>query len=269
MEIDKSPDASDVIVKVAKNIFFMATPVAVIWGLLYLTAFWSVFDINVLQYAGLVDLLMPTLLPIALSLFFVSVGVFLSEMSNVDGVPLLARAVIANPDRMVRLRKEYGAVILSIWVMGSIVIMTFCEQWKWKVFPWLFAVAITPSIMSHDLVPKFVPSRFKLLFVIFFVVSFPVALSRGFIAAYEIKEGTRYLYTVGSHCAKNPEQLIVRNCERFIAHVGDYDFLYSPLEKSVSILRVKKDNVLVLRSYVASAKSAPQDFWQWIINSKS
>jgi len=216
-------------------------------GVCYLEGFWNIFNINVFQYADLMDVIKATVLPLLLILFAVALG-FLSSLSfhivTPDPVPLPVPPPLTI--KIFIFIRTYKGIIFTLWVSAGIVAyFTLSPPQKWEAmsifsFPFGLMVANTKFITS---ISNRIGFR-GVLGVVFVSLPF-VSLEYGSTAAINITRGLEK-YSVDVSGLTFPKTMHPPVSLEYVGFVGSSFFLYDPSSKGLVVIKQSDSTVLSL-----------------------
>lgn len=227
-----------------RALFLYVVPYAVSIGLLYLWGFWAQFDVNILQYAGVMDVVASALFPFAYGLAAsVAVMIFGEAIGRRLG-PLFRKVDhrVANSQDDTRRGPEVQGRTFreeASWVLGALVFLVIGSSdfdGKWAVLFALVAIPVARFLVRSDwrIVRGFeaVPG----FWITFIVIMLPLSgFVKGNDNARNIISGLSYSYLMPS--SEEGSELATLNGDkerRFLGHVGEYDFFFRPTEKNNS-----------------------------------
>jgi hypothetical protein len=150
-----------------------------------LFGYWGSFNINILEYATISDLTRWAIYPLASSLFFVLVGVVLSELTAGEKIDNLEVS-----DSTLRKVRKYGRFVASIYILSLILALAFVPPPRNYfigialgtpiVAVFLGRLEITKELVPHD--------RVRSIITFLLILCPALAFYYGKVSAQEIKE---------------------------------------------------------------------------------
>ena len=217
-------------------------------ALLYLWGYWSAFDINILEYVGLSDVVMTAAYPIASAFLAYAIGACLGEFIFPEG--FLPPGGGANT--------KVGRVLHKIWpaipitYMGLVVLFyIFGSIEKWRTLPILLALPVAMFLNRSSLL-RGEPGleRARLTIFLLFAALPLFAYGNGVLKAHDVLSGKAYLYVtskIKGHVIDARSE--VKKRLRYLGKAGDQYFLYAPSQESVLILSVAEAKFLELKRF--------------------
>ena len=226
-------------------------------GLLYLWGYWASFDVNVLEYISLTDVLKLTAYPIASAFVFFALGAVIGELL-VDRSPLTPGAGRDTPTG--RFLRRAAPYIVVTYAIGTVALLLFGPVSKWNVLPILCAFPIYAVAKERGLLLSLLPHDSARSIVLFLLAVLPTwAYGHGRIQAAALLEGSDYKYLVANTVEGmtiDPNDAASR--VKYVGHAGDYEFLLLPDNVTLAIVRFDKIKGLQLRRF-KSPSVAPKE----------
>lgn len=232
-------------------------------GVLYLWGYWATFEVNILVYLSLADVLKSTAYPIAYSLLFTFIGA-------IGGLGLASRKVdpVKSPEGKVfgfLVRHAFWVQLLYVMVVPLFAILA--PVWKWSVLPALLAVPVLITFGRHAIFVRLMPNDEARIFILFcLMVMVPQAYGLGRIHAEKIIEGGKFQYVLSEvNGAEVDLTTPVAKRLRFIGHAGEYVFFRDPVKPSLLISKFEPGKSLVLQLYeMPPGKSLAERGLYWL-----
>ncbi len=224
-------------------------------GILYLWGYWSTFDINILEYFSLADVLKATAYPIVSAFIFTAVGAVIGEfLVSPNKLPSGG----GRDTRVGRFLRAIAPLLVLAYVLSTIGLFMFGPAEKWRILPML--LAFPPYLLSKErgFLATLIPHDSPRSVIIFLLAALPpFAYGHGRLQATAIAKGTDYKYVVSpvegldlSSDTKPDRQL------RYLGHAGDFLFLLHPVKAVVVITKFEQAKTLQLKQFKASQQSA-------------
>jgi hypothetical protein len=228
-------------------------------GVLYLWGYWGRFDINILEYIGLADVLKLAAYPIASTFLFFLLGAIIGELlaGGQDIAPGAGRDT-----KVGRFLRRFGTAIVWLYMVGTASLLVFGPESKWQVAPILVAMPFYLVAKRHDVLIDILPNESARSVVIYLLAVLPMwAYGHGRLDATKLIEGREYKY-VASHSIAgmsfgDPKD--VKNRVKYVGHVNDYLFLLLPDNATLFIVPFEKTGGLQLRSYKTSEPALAEE----------
>lgn len=216
-------------------------------GVLYLWGYWSTFDINILEYLSLADILKLTAYPIAYSLLLTGFGA-------VGGLGLASRKtdpVKGIEPRAVGFLVKHGFWVQAIYIVTVPAFAIFAPVWKWSILPALLTVPVLITFGRHAFFMRLMPNDEVRTFILFcLIVMIPQAYGLGRIHAERIIEGQKFQYVLSEvDGADSVANTPVAQRLRYLGHAGDFVFFRDPVKPSLLITKFESGKSLVLQHH--------------------
>lgn len=224
-------------------------------AVLYLWGYWSPFNINVLEYVSLSDVVKTAAYPIASVFVFMAAGALMGEFMFPEG--FLPSGGGANTQIGRWLRRAAPAIATG-YVIATTLLFLFGPVEKWRVLPVLLAIPVSFALKEAGALRTLIKSERARGAVLFLLAALPpFAYSHGTLRANDIISGKTYSYVVSEvqgHAYASGAGKDVRL--RYVGKAGEQYFLYSPDVRSVLVLPMTEAKVLELKLEDGKASSA-------------
>lgn len=217
-------------------------------GVLYLWGYWSVFDVNILEYLSLADVIKATAFPIASTFGLVVLGVVFGEILAGEKTVTQRVGIRSKAARVIR---TYPRQVIGFYILLCLALLMFGSVEKWVVLPFLVALPVVIAGRRSSLISKLVGSERTGSYILMLAAILPtLAFGIGRIRANEILDGDRFKYVVSSI-----DQIQARSesqpttCLRFLGHAGDVLFFIDPIEVQLVISKMDTGTALLLKHY--------------------
>jgi hypothetical protein len=219
-------------------------------GVLYLWGYWYEFDINILEYMSLPDIIKATARPIVYSSFIFLIGAIVGIF--------LFRGNDHQPNLQPQ-EKSLKKVLSDYWTMIFATIAITAQAFLLKsLTPLLYLVAIftpflTGKYIKNIVIPIFTTLKSQAIFI-FFVATVPVySYIAGHDAAQKVIKGTSFTYVIPkTHGSDQSNTEPPKKMLRFLGQAGDYMFFLNPISHSISIEKFNAGETLELNQYPSS-----------------
>ncbi len=225
-------------------------------GVLYLWGYWATFDVDILEYISLTDVLKLTAYPIASAFIFLALGAVIGEFL----VDRRAFPPGGGRDTTIgRFLKRLVPFLAVAYVVGTVGLLLFGPVTKWRALPILFAFPVYWVAKDRGLLISLLPHESPRSVVLFLLAVLPTwAYGHGRLQAAAVLDGTDYKYlaanTVEGLPAGDPTDAKQR--VKHLGQVNDYVFFLLPDNSALAIIRFEKTNGLQLRRFKLSSNSA-------------
>ncbi|WP_431288811.1 hypothetical protein [Roseateles chitinivorans] len=233
---------------------FWLAPYALMVSTLYLWGYWGTFDINVLDYIGVSDIIKAAVYPLVTGLIGLGVGALLGEVM----APRLEPGGGANT----RLGKLLNAALPALGI-GYVVLLlvSLMSDWpnKWLIAGVLVTGPIYLQLKKSAFLANEIPSDSVRSIVIFMLImATPVAFYRGRLAGTAVVDGGSYQAVVSELPIKgSAANLAPAEKPRFVGKLGDRFAVYDPVARSVSLIAASEMKVLTLADSEVLSKAKP------------
>lgn len=217
-------------------------------GVLYLWGYWSTFNVNILEYLSLADIIKSTAYPIASAFVFMVLGAAIGEVLADDSS--LAPGAGRNTPTGKFLLRFYPWLVV-IYAIVTIALLVLGPVDKWLALPVLFAMpaylyfrrlGLFNNVLRHD------SARSLAIFLMATLPTF--GYGHGRIRAQEIVDGVKFEYAISPI-----ENVSVVNDAspgqrpRFLGHAGDFIFFLEPMQGTLVISKFEGTKSLVLKHF--------------------
>jgi hypothetical protein len=233
-------------------------------AVLYLWGYWSPFNVNVLEYLSLADVVKAAAYPLASVFVFAAVGALIGEAMFPEG--FLPSGGGANTTVGIWLRKA-APIIVTAYVIATSLYLIFGSVEKWRFLPILIAIPVCFALKEAGILEPLLKSDRARTVVLFLLAALPpFAYGEGTLKAHRLLTGTDYSY-VASDIAGHPfdSSSKVETRLRYVGKAGDQYFLYAPEKRSILVIPMSEAKVLevvgkgsVSAAAVTSASATPK-----------
>lgn len=218
-------------------------------GAIFLFGYWLPFNINILSYISVSDIIKITIYPIVLSILGYAIG-----MSCGIATEHLVHKWKKPSNH--QHSKIAGITVLEIITLTAMAIpaLFLPDPYYVIIIATIINFAILKIAISSEWIRALAQQRIERYVAIAIILIMPLeALAIGYTFAKEVIHGRAYNY-VANELPGIPTQLgdAVENRPRVIGHVNDYIFLYLSQSKSVVIMKFDKDTILEIKSFTKS-----------------
>jgi len=263
---EASPDEH--LIEKWKNAFYFTVPFSIAIGCLYQVGYWSIFGVNVLQFAGVSDVVSSALVPMLLLVLAMLTGAliariigkkFISKSEKTFQLKDFSESGVPEHD-LVKIKRKLRKLKIFLWAIPIAILILLSISIildlpiKWQLASMLISGMLVFFIEFEkiQLIPYLsLESQHVPLFLIFSILisSFGTGRSNG----DQIREGNSYFYVVASSASLLiPKGRAPETALRFVGHVSEYNFFFDPLLKSTIIEKSQKESMLEVRSVTGS-----------------
>lgn len=224
-------------------------------GVLYLWGYWGSFGINVLEFAGISDIIKTTAYPIATTFGFFAVGAVFGEVL-VDRSP--GHEATLEGKFWSRVRRHIE-LIAMLYIAGVVALFIFGPESKWRVLPVLLALPIYAAVKRLGFLETAIPNEQTRSIFIFLLVSLPLfSYGQGKTKALAITEARSYTYLTSSIDGVAANSSTAKESRlRYLGQVNDYLFFYNPEGKTNAVVRFEHAKAIQLAMYEAQEAAKP------------
>lgn len=169
-----------------KEIIALAVPYLAVVSAAYLFGYWGAFNVSVLDYIGVADIVKISVYPLFSSLIYVIAGFLISEILRSPALPPGGGAETP----IGRFGRRYWRPLLAAQVLLIVLLAVFGnEPWRWFLVAFLIGLFSTP--LSHvGLLVRLVPEPRVRAALLFYVLILPaISFAYGRFEAHVIKTG--------------------------------------------------------------------------------
>lgn len=214
-------------------------------SVLYLFGYWGSFDINILEYASLSDIVKMTAYPLLMSFIALAIGIVTVELSRGDGLPVGG----GNDTYIAKLGFKYAKRIVATALLLSVLLIHFgTEPIYWLYGSMILIFTISTALQSTTLAKRYAPNSFIMYAVLGVAIMLPImSYYNGKNNAFLIKHGKD-----GNVIDINKSTLNIQTTNdsrqfMLLGFVSDVYFIYDTKSKQTIFLK-QKDNVRVVLS---------------------
>ncbi|MDP1734988.1 MAG: hypothetical protein Q8L44_11580 [Sulfuritalea sp.] len=210
---------------------------------LYLFGYWGTFDVNILEFVGLSDLVKLAAYPLLISLASLIAGYALAEVLRSDEVLPVGGGAETTIGRFGRKNWRY---LIALQVLITVLVATYGVQpWKWFSVAFLIALMFTPFTHMEFFVSLLPNPRLRgnVIFLSLFIAS--TAFAYGNFHAYLAKRGEAPV-SVDVVRSKLSLRFEDKKPVAYLGYVGGYFVFYETVTGSVVFVRPKDENPIFL-----------------------
>jgi hypothetical protein len=226
---------------------------------LYLWAYWNSFDVNVLEYVGLTDIVKTAAFPIASFFVFVVLGAIAGEVFFPHGFLPAGSGANSSVGRVLR---RVAPAVAAVYVVLVLLLFFLGPIEKWRALPVLIAIPVSLRLKESGFLSDVLKSDSARTVVIFLLAALPsFAYGHGTLRANDIRSGRSFSYVafaIDGH-AVDPSSPVQAK-PRYIGKAGETYFLYEPTKRSLLVIHQSQVKLLQLQSFPggsAASESSP------------
>lgn len=224
---------------------------------LYLWAYWFAFNVNVLEYVSVADIVKTAVFPIATIFVFIALGAIAGEAMFPRGF-LPAGGGTNGP--VGRALRRAAPVVAAVYAVSVFLLLFFGPVEKWRVLPILIAIPMSLGLKEAGLLQRVIKSDSTRTVLIFLLAALPpFAYGHGTLRANDIRSGLAFSYVASAiegHFVDAEAPVTERL--RYVGKAGETYFLFEPSSRSLLAIHHAHVKLLQLQTYtdnIASAES--------------
>ena len=217
-------------------------------GAVYSWSYWSSFDINIFQYAGIADVFWISVLPVAgVFLFFILLTIATEIVTDFNASRLKKKEsdyVAQGGDQELFRKREFGKYrIYSILYVLVVCIPTVYFNPNLLV-PFIFVMCITPAYFyfkSKGMLSEIASDNIRSSLIFLILALLPISYYLGKAQSIKVKRGNNVLYEMSDTSVKR----------KYLGHVNGTLFLLQENNEKIVILKdvneilLKKENKIL------------------------
>ncbi len=221
-------------------------------GVLYLWGYWPTFGVNILEYAGLTDIIKTAAYPIASLFAFFALGAVLGEfLAHEDALPP-GGGVHTPAGRIFRRIAPYLAVA---YLAGTLLLFVFGPDEKWRILPVLVTLPIYFVGRRYRVLSDLVANDNVRSILIFLLSALPFfAYGHGRLKAAEIVSGYEFSFSSTPIPRISMGNEPVERRPRYLGVAGGKAFFYVPEHRSTIVVEMGELKVLELSRHISVTK---------------
>lgn len=231
------------------KIIYFATSYGFVVSMLYLFGYWSTFDINILEYIKISDVIKIAIYPIITSVGFAIIGFiaghFVGRWSNEPNVQKSEK--LKKLEKWTEFIFKYYFMVINIFIISYFLYMRM-----WIVF-WPLISIICPAVTSYmlfkykvELVKKLIPfPNYELFILLIFLSILSLSFGYGKFRSHSILEGYKSFY-INVSIFKDKELFQDQKRLKYLGLGGDFMFFLSEDNTKIYILETSKIPILEL-----------------------
>jgi hypothetical protein len=223
-------------------------------GALYLWGYWSTFNINILEYLSLADIIKTTVYPIASAFAFFVIGAALPLGTSIDSM-LPQGGGSSTPEG--KLFHRLLPYILFIYAIGIFALFYFGPIEKWLILPFLISTPASAYAMKRGVFQNVLQRDLSRLVAITILTTLPTfAYGHGRLLAQRIVDGIAFEYALSPiENVSVAAETSAAQRPRFLGHAGDFIFFLEPIKGTIVIAKFEAAKGLVLKRFERALQS--------------
>lgn len=222
-------------------------------GVLYLWGYWPTFNVNILEYAGLTDVIKTAAYPIAsLFVFFVLDAVMGELLACGDLLPPGGGVNTATG----RFLHKFAPLLIVVYLSTTLLLFLFGPDEKWRILPVLVGLPLYLLGLRFEILSDLVPHKnIRSIFVFVLSVLPFFAYGHGKLRALGVLSGEEYSFTPSQVGSVPAGVEPIEKRPRYLGVAGGNVFFYIPEHRSTIVVAISELKVLELRKQVRSSPS--------------
>lgn len=221
-------------------------PYAIVVSSLYLWGYWGSFEVNILEYIGISEIVKAAIYPIASAFAVFAIGAVLGEaLSPTLHLPPGGGANTTTG----KLLRKLAPILVTVYLLAVTLLFLVGPVEKWRTLPVLFAIAVYLPLKSTDLLRSEFKSDGARSIVVFLIAALvPFAYGRGVLEANDVLEGRGFAYAV-AELPGMPVAATTKASERprYVGKANDRYVFFDPVGKSTSFIAASELKTLTLK----------------------
>jgi len=228
---------------------FIASFYSVVVGILYLWGYWSSFEVNILEYISLTDIVKVAIFPILSSFIIFALGAIAGELMLAGKFP--DGGGVNTPTG--RFLNKYKDWLLALYILCTYLIFLFGQTQKWLILPLLISIPISTWLRNRGFLQDLIPNGSANRTIGLLVCALPFyAFGHGIMNAHAIIDGATYQYVdldmkKLSFIVSDPE--FKDNKLKFIGVLNNLIFLMPTGGKTIIIAKFDSLEPIALKTY--------------------
>ncbi len=236
-------------------------------GVLYLWGYWSRFNVNILEYISLADVLKFTAYPIASTVLFLILGAAAGELLGVVTRNLLVDRNLIPPGggrntEVGRTLSRFGPMLVFAYAAGVGALIVFGPaETNWLILAPFIGIPIGLIAEIRGVLTDIIPHKMARSLVLYFLAVMPIwAYGEGRLKSFMLLEGKEYTYLVSN----TTDGIIIGDPDdpktriKLIGHANDYVFLLLADNVTLAIIPFDKTRGLQLRRFKSTDLAASE-----------
>jgi hypothetical protein len=214
--------------------------------------YWPTFQVNILEYAGLTDVIKTAAYPIASFFIFFALGVLMGEfLAHEDALPP-GGGVNTPTGRVLRKLAPY---LVVAYLAGTVLLFLFGPKEKWWILPILAGLPLSLFARRHELLSDLVAHDKVRSTLIFLLAVLPLfAYGHGKLKAEAIVSGEEYTFTTSAVAGASAGADPIERRPRYLGVAGGNAFFYMPEHRSTTVVALSELKMLELRHHKSGAR---------------
>jgi hypothetical protein len=241
--------------RVQASLYFL-TLYFVVVGVLYLWGYWSTFNVNILEYLSIADVVKLTAYPVASGFLFFAIGAVMGEALFSPGPPRPPMGA-----RTAKVLRKLRPLIIFLYLAVTATFILFANiPNRWTTLSLLLASPIYLIAKRRKFLIGIIPHDSPRSIVIYLLAALPTyAYGQGRLEADRIIEGRKFEYVLSTiDQVTVPGDASPIQHARYIGHTGDFFFFLNPASAELVITKFQDDKALLLKHFDSMSERPTQ-----------
>lgn len=231
------------------KIIYSATSYGFVVSMLYLFGYWSTFDINILEYIKISDVIKISIYPIITTVGISIIGIIVGDSYGRWSV----KPNVQKNEKLKKIEKWTDFICQFFIIVTFILSISYCLYMREWIFFWTLFASIFPMVTSYflveykaELVKKLIPfPKYEALILYVFLSILSLAFGYGKVRSLSILETGNCFY-INVSIFKDKELFQDQKRLKYLGLGGDFMFFLSEDNTKIYILEPSKIPVLEL-----------------------
>jgi hypothetical protein len=215
---------------------------------LYLWAYWATFEVNILEFVGLTEIVKTALFPVASFFVFIVLGAIAGEAIFPHGFLPAGGGANTSVGRAVR---RWAPAVATIYVVLVLLLLFLGPVEKWRALPVLIAIPVSFGLKEAGFLQPTIKSDSARTVVIFLIAALPpFAYGHGTLRANDIRSGKSFSYVTSAIDGQQLDASApVTSKPRYLGKAGDTYFLFEPTKQALLVVHEAQVKLVQLQTY--------------------
>jgi len=205
-------------------------------SVLFLWATGGVFNVKILEYMSLSDVVKAAAGPMVWVVVGAALGALAGEAIFGPDGPGKSTAKWANPLSR-RATRRLVSFLTALYALTIVVLLSWDFHGRWQVLSLLICLPFAYLAGKHRILAEFVPNESARAGLAVVAILVPAAMyERGLRAGADVAEGREYDYLVPAVSVAAASAASTQ--PRLLGHAGDVYFLWNPVSKSLTLTKL-------------------------------
>jgi hypothetical protein len=205
-------------------------------SVLYLWGYWGVFDIKILEYLSLSDVVKAAALPMLWVVVGATLGALLGEAMFGPGGSAHGTTTW-KPNLSARSARLLRWLLLGLYSLIVVVLLLWDFLGRWQLLSLWIGLPIFYAVGKHGILMEFIPNDSARAAIVVISLLVPASMyERGLRAGSDVAEGREFDYLVSQATAV--PALTPLTQPRFLGHAGDVYFIWNPVTRALTLTKL-------------------------------